>query len=110
MYDFSAEEAIGRPLRKLHAGELSEADYARLLERVRAGRPTSSTTERRKKSGEIIRVTLKTTPLLDHQGVMVGEITIARDVTAMYQKEEALRIQAGQPAQGGGRRTLSGEE
>jgi diguanylate cyclase len=91
LYGFSAEEAVGQPLRKLHAAELSEADYARLLERVRAGRPTSSTTERRKKSGEIIRVALKTTPLLDDQGVLVGEITIARDVTAMSQQEEALR-------------------
>jgi diguanylate cyclase (GGDEF)-like protein/PAS domain S-box-containing protein len=91
LYGFSAEEAIGQPLRKLHAAELSEADYGRLLERVRAGRPTTSTTERRKKSGEIIRVTLKTTPLLDEEGNLVGEITIARDVTAMFQKEEALR-------------------
>jgi PAS domain S-box-containing protein len=91
LYGFSAEEAVGQPLRKLHAAELSEADYACLLERVRAGRPTSSTTERRKKSGEIIHVALKTTPLLDDQGVLVGEITIARDVTAMFQKEEALR-------------------
>jgi PAS domain S-box-containing protein len=88
---FSAEEAIGQPLRKLHAADLSEADYAGLLERIRAGRPTSSTTERRKKGGEIVRVSLKTTPLVDEQGALVGEITIARDVTAMFEKEEALR-------------------
>jgi diguanylate cyclase (GGDEF)-like protein/PAS domain S-box-containing protein len=91
LYGFSAEEAIGQPLRKLHAAELSEADYASLLARVRAGRPTSSTTERRKKTGETVRVTLNTTPLLDEQGALIGEITIARDVTAMFQKEEALR-------------------
>jgi diguanylate cyclase (GGDEF)-like protein/PAS domain S-box-containing protein len=91
LYGFSAEEAIGQPLRKLHAAELSEADYASLLVRVRAGRPTSSTTERRKKTGETVRVTLNTTPLLDEQGALIGEITIARDVTAIFQKEEALR-------------------
>jgi two-component system, NtrC family, sensor kinase len=91
LYGFSAEEAIGQPLRKLHAADLSDADYSRLQERVLAGRPTSSTTERRKKSGEIIRVALKTTPLLDDQGNLIGEITNARDVTAMYLKEEALR-------------------
>jgi len=39
----------------------------------------------------IVRVRLTTTPLRDEQGALVGEITIARDVTAMYQKEEALR-------------------
>jgi PAS domain S-box-containing protein len=91
LYGFSAQEAIGQPLRKLHAAELCEADYASLLERIRAGRPTSSTTERRKKNGEIVRVAIKTTPLLDEQGTLVGEITIARDVTAMHQKEQALR-------------------
>jgi PAS domain S-box-containing protein len=91
LYGFSAEEAIGQPLRKLHAAELSETDYASLLERVRAGRPTSSTSERRKKGGETVRVALNTTPLLDEQGALIGEITIARDVTAMFQKEEALR-------------------
>ena len=91
LYGFSAEQAIGQPLRKLHAAELSEADYASLLERVRAGRPTSSTAERRKKNGDIIRVALKTRPLLDERGALVGEITIARDVTAYRQTEEALR-------------------
>jgi PAS domain S-box-containing protein len=84
LYGFSAEEAIGQPLCKLHAAELSEVDYASLLARVRAGRATSSTTVRRKKSGEIVHVTIKTTPLLDEQGELVGEITIACDVSAIF--------------------------
>jgi diguanylate cyclase (GGDEF)-like protein/PAS domain S-box-containing protein len=91
LYGFSAEEAIGQPLRKLHAADLSETDYASLLARVREGRPTSSTSERRKKTGETVRVTLNTTPLLDEQGALIGEITIARDVTAIFQREDASR-------------------
>jgi diguanylate cyclase (GGDEF)-like protein/PAS domain S-box-containing protein len=90
LYGFSREEAVGRPLRALHAADLSDAEYARLLERVRAGRPTSSTTERRKKDGAVVRVALKTTPLLDANGNLVGEITVARDVTALHQQEVAL--------------------
>lgn len=99
LYGFSSEEAVGQPLRKLHAAELSETEYARLLARIRAGRPTSSTSERRKKSGEIIRVVLKTTPLLDDEGALVGEITIARDVTerervatSLHRANRALRV------------------
>src|SRR3984957_13212652 len=99
LYGFSAEEAIGHSLHELHAAELSQADYQRLLERVRAGRPTSTTTERRKKSGETIRVALKTTPLLDDQGALIGEITIARDVTevervaiSLHRANRALRV------------------
>ena len=91
LYGFYAHEAVGQPLRKLHAADLSDADYARLLDRVRAGHPTSSSAERRKKTGEIVRVTLKTSPLLDAQGKLVGEITIARDVTALHRTEESLR-------------------
>jgi diguanylate cyclase (GGDEF)-like protein/PAS domain S-box-containing protein len=91
MYGFSAQEAVGQPLRKLHAADLSDADYARILERVRAGIPTAATTERRKKSGEIVRVALKTAPLLDGDDKLVGEITVARDVTALHHSEEALR-------------------
>ena len=91
MYGFSAQEAVGQPLRKLHCADLTDADYARLLERVRAGSPTSTSTERRKKSGEIVRVALKTTPLLDTQGELVGEVTVARDVTAVHRTEVALR-------------------
>src|SRR5271165_4129042 len=91
LYGFSAQEAIGQPLRKLHAADRSEADYARILERIRAGSPTSATTERRKKSGELVRVALKTTPLLDGQGKLIGEITVARDVTALHHTEESLR-------------------
>lgn len=91
LYGFSAEEAIGRPLRKLHAADLSESDYAKVLERIRSGKPTSSTTERRKKSGEVLRVAIKTTPLHDARGQLVGEITVARDVTALHRTEEALR-------------------
>jgi diguanylate cyclase (GGDEF)-like protein/PAS domain S-box-containing protein len=91
MYGFSAEEAVGQPMRKLHCADLSEANYNRILERVRAGIPTSTSTERRKKGGEMVRVALKTTPLRDDQGKLIGEITVARDVTALHRTEEALR-------------------
>ncbi len=91
LYGFSKEEAVGQPLRKLHAADLSEADYARILARIRAGTPTSSSTERRRKNGELVRVALKTTPLFDAQGKLIGEITVARDVTTLHRTEEALR-------------------
>jgi len=90
LYGFSAQEAIGKSLRDLHAADLSEADYARVLERVRAGRPTASFAERRKKNSEVVRVALKTAPLLDTHGQLVGEITVARDITTLHRTEEAL--------------------
>jgi PAS domain S-box-containing protein len=102
LYGFSAQEAVGQSLRKLHAADLSDADYARILDRIRAGIPTSKSTERRKKSGETVRVALKTTPLLDAHGKLVGEITVARDVTALHRTEEALRAAGDAPSPAGG--------
>jgi PAS domain S-box-containing protein/diguanylate cyclase (GGDEF)-like protein len=99
LYGFSADEAVGQPLRKLHAAELSELEYERLIQRVRAGRPSSTTTERHRKGGETIRVAIKTTPLLNDQGALIGEITIARDVTdvervgaSLHKANRALRV------------------
>lgn len=91
LYGFTAEGAIGKPLRELHAADLSEADYAKVLARIRAGKPTNSVVDRRKKSGEVVRVSNRTTPLIDSRGRLVGEITVARDVTALDRTEEALR-------------------
>lgn len=91
LYGFSAQEAVGKSLRQLHAADLSDAAYAAVLGRIRAGVPTSSTTERRTKTGDVLRVALKTAPLLDADGNMVGEITVVRDVTALHRTEEALR-------------------
>jgi diguanylate cyclase (GGDEF)-like protein/PAS domain S-box-containing protein len=91
LYGFSAQEAIGKPLRSLHAADLSKADYARILVRVRGGRPAASIVERRRKNGEVVRVALKTSPLLDADGQLVGEITVARDITTLHRTEEALK-------------------
>ena len=38
-----------------------------------------------------MRVALKTTPLFDREGKLVGEITVARDITSLHRTEEALR-------------------
>src|SRR5712692_7920852 len=54
LYGVTADEAIGQPLRKLHAADLSETEYAKILDRIRAGKPTSSTTERRKRNGDVV--------------------------------------------------------
>jgi diguanylate cyclase (GGDEF)-like protein/PAS domain S-box-containing protein len=91
LYGFSAAEAVGKPLRELHAAELSDADYGKLLARVRSGTQTSGTADRRKKNGDLVRVAIKTTPLFGVKGDLIGEITVARDVTALHRQEEALR-------------------
>ncbi len=91
LYGFSADEALGQPLRNLHAADLAESEYALVLRRIRSGRSTASTTERRKRNGDTVRVAIRTTPLADPAGRLIGEITIARDVTLLHRTEEALQ-------------------
>ena len=91
LYGFTAADAVGRTLRELHAADLSEAEYAKVLARIRAGKPASKVVDRRKKNGEMVRVSNRTTPLTDSEGRLIGEITIARDVTALHRTEEALQ-------------------
>ena len=91
LYGFSAAEAVGQPLHRLHAADLSEAHYAQVLERIRSGSPSSSVADRRKKNGDTVRVSIRTTPLLDARGQLIGEITVARDVTVLHRTEESLR-------------------
>jgi len=91
LYGFTAQEAIGRTLRELHAADLSEAEYEAVLARIRAGVASAATVKRRKKSGELVLVLNKTTPLFDCDDRLIGEITIARDVTAAVRAETALR-------------------
>src|SRR5262249_13292605 len=87
LYGFTAKDAIGCTLRQLHAANLSEEEYARVLARIRAGMPTTATIKRRKKNGDVVLVLNKTTPLFDSDARLIGEITIARDVTATLRAE-----------------------
>ena len=114
LYGFSIEEAIGQSVRKLHVADVSESEWEKILGRIRSGKPHSSTGERRKRSGETVRVALRTTPLLDEEQRLIGEITVARDVTQLHLTEEALRgsqasLEAKLEAVRGSRRSLARE-
>lgn len=95
LYGFSAAQAIGQPLRNLHAADLSDADYGRLLERVRSGKPSSSITDRRKIRRRDCPCQPQDDPAVDAAGKLVGEITVARDVTVLHRTEESLRAPQG---------------
>jgi PAS domain S-box-containing protein len=47
-------------------------------------------TQRQRKDGKVIYVSLAISPIHDHNGRMVGASTVARDITAQKQAEESL--------------------
>lgn len=91
VYGYSAAEAVGRDVSMLippdHQHELDE-----IMARLRQGRKVEHyTTERIRKDGRRISVSLTISPIRDAAGNVMGASSIAHDVTSRIQAEEALR-------------------
>ena len=92
MFGYSAEEAIGKSIMMLIPPELQEEETV-TLSRLRAGeRIEHLETQRRKKNGERLEVSLTISPIKDSTGKVIGASKIARDITQRKRTEEALRL------------------
>ncbi len=92
LFGYSAEEMIGRPMRKIIPPELQE-DEDRILATIARGEPIEHfETVRVAKDGRRIDVALTISPIRDESGRIVGASKIARDITQKKQTEQALRI------------------
>jgi two-component system sensor kinase FixL len=95
IFGYSAEEMVGQPIaRLLPEGRESEEDD--ILARLRQGeRIDHFETQRRRKNGEIIDVSVTISPLHDERGALVGASKVARDITpirrAMRQAKESTQ-------------------
>lgn len=91
IYGYTPEEAIGRPISIIfppdHADELTE-----ILERVMRGeRVEHFETERVRKDGQRLDVSLTVSPIKNAEGEIIGSSAIARDITERKLAEEKLR-------------------
>jgi two-component system sensor kinase FixL len=96
MFGFTADEAIGQPITLIIPPDRL-AEEAAILDRVRRGeRLVHFETERRRKDGTIIPVTLTISPIRDEQGRIIGVSKIGRDLSEAHrahqetQRREAL--------------------
>jgi PAS domain S-box-containing protein len=88
MYGYTAEEAIGQPIRLLIPEDHREEDSA-VLRRIRAGeRVEHFETVRCRKDGTEVHVSLTVSPVHDAAGAVIGASKIARDITARRQLDE----------------------
>jgi two-component system sensor histidine kinase/response regulator len=104
VYGYSAEEALGQPSTLFVPQEL-EGEASALRDKVLRGeRVESFETERTRKDGTRMRVSLSLSPIRDAGGAIVGTASIARDITrekelqgqiARAQRLESLGILAG---------------
>src|SRR5579864_7328401 len=90
IFGYTAQEMIGQPISILTA--LGHADeMPRILDRIRRGeRIERYETERRRKDGSIIDVSLTVSPIRDDAGRIIGASKIARDVTEGKREHTAL--------------------
>src|SRR5262249_44711471 len=88
---YTADEMIGQPVSRLMP-DSSRDDFSMILDTIRRGeRVEHYETERMRKDGEIIHVSLTVSPIRDATGTVVGASKIARDVTGRKQTEAAFR-------------------
>ncbi len=88
MFGYSADEIIGRPITCIIPPDRIEEEAA-ILERVRRGeRIVHFETERQRKDGTVIPVSLTISPIRDDQGKIVGVSKIARDLSEAQQRQQ----------------------
>jgi len=92
MYGYSAAEMVGRSISVLvppdHRDELPE-----IMQQVKLGEKIDHVeTERVKKDGQRIFVSLTVSPLLDRAGIVVGASSIGRDITERKKLDKALEL------------------
>ena len=91
MFGHTEAEIIGRPIMLIIPPDRVQEEIE-ILERVRLGeRIVHFETERRRKDGSIIPVTLTISPIRDESGTIIGVSKIARDLREAQRAHEELR-------------------
>jgi PAS domain S-box-containing protein len=90
MYGYAAEEVVGRPITLLAPPERVE-EIARILDGVRRGeRIEHFETERMRKDGSRLTISLSVSPVFGADGRIVAASVIARDITASDEAKRGL--------------------
>ncbi len=91
LYGYTADEMIGREISVLIPADRSE-ELADLLSRVLAGETVRNfRTERVRKDGTVVAVSITVSPVIDSDGTVLGVSTIAHDLSFCDQHMADLR-------------------
>jgi PAS domain S-box-containing protein len=96
IFGYTADEMIGKPVSLLIPADRPDEEPS-ILQRLRRGeRIEHYETVRRRKSGELIDISLSVSPLADDTGKIVGASKIARDITARRHAQEMQTLLLGE--------------
>ena len=91
LYGYSAQEIIGRSINVVTPPE-RRAEASAILQSISSGKVIENfETERIRKDGRRVLVSVSISPVLDTEGRIAGASTIARDITAGKRVEEELK-------------------
>ena len=89
MYGYPPEEVIGKHISVLNPDRADE--FRAIMERLRRGEHFDHfETQRKRRDGTVLDVSLTISPIADQHGSLVGASTIARDITERRRMEERL--------------------
>jgi PAS domain S-box-containing protein len=91
LYGYTAEEAIGKPLGQLIVPHEHADEMASMTRGVLDGESAGLETQRRRKSGELVDVSLRAFAIRNLADEIVGVCTSAHDITDRRQREERDR-------------------
>lgn len=93
IYGYSAEEMIGKPV-SLLTPQNKKNEIPQILQRLRKGeRIESYETQRMRKDGTLMDVSLTVSPVKDDQNRIIAASAIARDITDKKKTEALIRSQ-----------------
>jgi two-component system, LuxR family, sensor kinase FixL len=91
MFGYTADEIVGHPITAIIPQDRLDEEVL-ILDRVRRGeRLVHFETERQRKDGTIIPVTLTVSPIRDDAGAIIGISKIARDLSEPHRAHQELR-------------------
>jgi PAS domain S-box-containing protein len=91
IFGYRAEEIVGRPMLALIPPHRAEEEPALLARVARGERVGHFDSERVRKDGTLVYVSIALSPIRDRAGRIVGVASVARDITAQKKAEQELR-------------------
>lgn len=91
IFGYSEKEMIGQHIIALSPPELEHEEDS-ILSKIQQGELVESfDTTRVHKNGERIQVSIAISPILDHEGKIIGASSVARDITAHIQAQQHIK-------------------
>ena len=94
LFGYPAEDAIGKSITIIIPPERRHEEVG-ILDRVRRGEPIDHfETQRRRKDGSLVDISLSISPVTDETGAIIGASKIAHDITEQKRREQQISLLA----------------